>query len=61
MAPVMDTKVCLVKAMTFPAVTHGCKSWTIKKSEHQQTDGFELWCWRRLLTLGLQGDQTSQS
>ena len=29
---------------------YGCKSWTIKKSEHRRTDGFELWCWRRLLT-----------
>ena len=49
MAPVMDTKVCLVKAMTFPAVTHGCKSWTIKKSECRRIDAFELWCLRRLL------------
>ena len=57
----LPTKVNLVKAMVFLVVMYGCKSWTIKKSEHQQTDGFELWCWRRLLTLGLQGDQTSQS
>ena len=45
----LPTKVCLVKAMVFPAVMYGCKSWTIKKAEHQRTDAFELWCWRRLL------------
>ena len=28
---------------------YGCESWTIKKAEHQRTDAFELWCWRRLL------------
>ena len=26
-----------------------CESWTVKKAEHQRTDAFELWCWRRLL------------
>ena len=52
------TKVCLVKAMVFPVVMHGCESWTIKKAEHQRMDAFELWCWRKLLeSLGLQGDQ----
>ena len=43
------TKVCLVKAMVFPVVMHGCESWTIKKAECWRTDAFELWCWRRLL------------
>ena len=42
-------KVHLVKAMVFPVVMYGCKSWTIKKAECQKTDAFELWCWRRLL------------
>ena len=37
------TKVCLAKAMVFPAVMYGCESWTIKKAEHQRIDGFELW------------------
>ena len=46
---VLLTKVHLVKAMVFKAVMHGCDSWTIKKAEHQRTDAFELWCWRRLL------------
>ena len=43
------TKVGLVKAMVFPVVMYGCESWTIKKAECQRIDGFELWCWRRLL------------
>ena len=38
------TKVCLVKTMLFPVVMKGCESWSIKKAEHQKTDGFELWC-----------------
>ena len=45
------TKVCLVKAMVFPVVMHGCESWTIKKAEHQRIHTFELWCWRRLLRI----------
>ena len=45
------TKVCLVKAMVFPVVMYGCESWTIKKAECQRIDAFELWCWRRLLTV----------
>ena len=46
------TKVCLVKAMVFPVVMYGCKSWTIKKAEcRRRIDAFELWCWRRLLRL----------
>ena len=45
----LPTKVCLVKAMVFPVVTYGCESWTIKKAERRIIDGFELWCWRRLL------------
>ena len=45
----LPTKVRLVKAMVFPVVMYGCESWTVKKAEHQRTDAFELWCWRRLL------------
>ena len=43
------TKVHIVKAMVFPVVMYGCKSWTIKKAEHQRIDAFKLWCWKRLL------------
>ena len=53
-------QVCLVKAIVFPAVMYGCEIWTTKKAEHQRTDAFKLWCWRRE-SFGLQGDQTSQS
>ena len=45
----LPTKVRVVKAMIFPVVVYGCESWTIKKVEHQRIDGFEPWCWRRLL------------
>ena len=45
----LSTKVHLVKAMVFPVVMYGCESWTIKKAERQSIDGFELWCWKRLL------------
>ena len=45
----LPTKVRLVKAMVFPMVMYGCESWTVKKAEHQRTDAFEVWCWRRLL------------
>ena len=46
---ILPTKVHLAKAMVFPVVMHRCESWTIKKAECQRIDGFELWCWRRLL------------
>ena len=45
----LATKVHLVKAMVFPILMDGCESWTIKQAEHQRTDTFELWYWRRLL------------
>ena len=45
----MPMKVCLVIGMVFPLVMYGCETWTIKKSEHQRIDVFELCCWRRLL------------
>ena len=44
----MLTKVRLVKAMVFLVVMYGCESWTVKNTEHQRIDAFELWCWRRL-------------
>ena len=44
----LSTKVPIVKATVFPVVMYGCESWAIKKTEHQRTDTFELWCWRRL-------------
>ena len=47
----LPTIVCIVKAMVFPVVMYGCESWTIKKADHQRIDAFELWCWRRLLSI----------
>ena len=54
-------KVCLVKAMVFPVVMYGCESWTIKKSEHWKIDAFELWCWRRLLSIPWTARRSNQS
>ena len=45
----LPTKVCIVKAMVFPAVMYRYESWTIKQAEHWRINAFELWCWRRLL------------
>ena len=47
----LPTKVRLVKAMFFPVVIYGCESWNVKKAERQRIDAFELWCWRRLLSV----------
>ena len=55
------TKVHLVKAMVFPVVLYGCESWTIKNAEHQRTDAFELWCWRRLLRVPWTARRSNQS
>ena len=55
------TKVHLVKAMVFPIVMYGCESWTIKKAEHQRIDAFELWCWRRLLSVPWTSRRSNQS
>ena len=45
----LSTKVHLVKAMVFSVVMYGCESWTIKKTECQRIDAFELWCWEKTL------------
>ena len=57
----LPTKVCLVKAMIFPAVMYGCESWTVKKAEHRRIDAFELWCWRRLLRVPWTARRANQS
>ena len=54
------TKVHLVNAMVFVVVMYGCESWTVKKAEHQKIDGFELWCWRRLLRVPWTARRSSQ-
>ena len=57
----LPTKVHLVKAMVLPVVMYGCESWTIKKTEHQGIDAFELWCWRRLLRVPWIARRSNQS
>ena len=55
------TKVHKAKAMVFPVVMYICESWTIKKAEHQRTDVFKPWCWRRLLRIPWTGSRSNQS
>ena len=57
----LPTKVHLVKATVFPLVMYGCDSWTIKKAECRRIDGFELWCWRRLLRVPWTARRSNQS
>ena len=57
----LPTKVHLVKAMVFPVVMYGCKSWTVKKAESRKINAFELWCWRRLLRVPGTARRSSQS
>ena len=57
----LPIKVHLVKAMVFPVVMCGCESWTIKKGECWRIDAFELWCWRRFLSIPLTARRSNQS
>ena len=57
----LPTNVCLFKAMVFLVDTYGCESWTIKKAECQRIDAFELWCWRRLLSVPWTARRSNQS
>ena len=57
----LPTKFCLVKAMVFPVVMYACESWTIKKTECQRFEAFELWCWRRLLRVPWTARRSNQS
>ena len=57
----LPTKVHLVKAMVYPVVMYGCKSWTVRKAERGRIDAFELWCWRRLLRVPWPARRSNQS
>ena len=57
----LPTKVHLVKAMVFPVVMYGSENWTVKKAERRIIDGFELWCWRRLLRVPRTARRSNQS
>ena len=57
----LPTKVHLVKVMVFPVAMYGCESWTVKKAECWRIDAFELWCWRRLLTVPWTARRSNQS
>ena len=58
---ILPTKVRQVKVMVFAVVMYGCESWTVKKTEHQRIDAFELWCWRRLLRVPGTARRSNQS
>ena len=47
--------------MVFPEVMYGCESWTVKKAKRQRIDGFEMWCWRRLLRIPWTARRDNQS
>ena len=57
----LPIKVCLVKAIVFSVVMYGCECWTIKKAECRRIDGFELWCWRKLLRVPWTARRSNQS
>ena len=57
----LSTNVHLVKAIIFPVVMYGCESWTIMKAERRRIDAFELWCWRRLLSVSWTARRSNQS
>ena len=57
----LPTKVHLVKAIVFPVVMYGCESWTVKKAECRRINAFELWCWRRLLSVSWTARRSDQS
>ena len=58
---ILPTKVCLVKGMGFPVVMYRCESWTVRKAEHRRIDAFEVWCWRRLLSVPWTARSSNQS
>ena len=57
----LPTKVHLVKVMVFPVVRYGCESWTVKKAVCRRIDAFQLWCWRRLLSVPWTARRSNQS
>ena len=57
----LPTKVHLVKTIVFPVVMYGYESWNIKMAEHQRTDAFKLWCWRKLLRVPWIARKSNQS
>ena len=57
----LPTNIHLVKAMVFPVVMYGCEIWIVRTAERQRIDGFELWCWRRLLRVPWTARRSSES
>ena len=57
----LPTRIHLVKAMIFPIFMYGCESWSIKNAQHQRTDAFELWYWKRVLRVPWTARKSNQS
>ena len=57
----LPTKIPIVKAMVFPVVMYRCESWTTEKAEAWRSDAFDLWCWRRLLSVSWTAKRSNQS
>ena len=57
----LPTMICTIKAMVFLVVMYRCDSWTIKKAGHQRIDAFELWYWRRFLSIPWSARISNQS
>ena len=57
----LPTKVHIIKVMAFPLVVYKCETWTIRETECQRIDAFELWCWKRLLRVPWTARRSNQS
>ena len=57
----LPTKARVVEAMVIPVVMYGCESWSVKKTDRQKIDAFDLWCWRRLLRVPWTARRSNQS
>jgi len=58
---ILPTNVHIVKAMVFPIAMYRCERWTVTKAEHQCIDGFNLWCWRKLMRVPWTARKSNQS
>ena len=59
--PLTISNVTLTVIWLISGLLYECESWTIKKAEHQRTDAFKLWCWRRLLRVPWTARRSKQS
>ena len=58
---ILVTKVCILNSTAFSLIVYGCEGWIIEKAECQRIDAFELWCWKRLLSVPWTARRSNQS